>query len=63
MRGDEDGVTRIGPEQESVARLGSVDFGRRILIRGASDRPSSELWVAMEDVKLLSNVRSPLEGT
>jgi hypothetical protein len=63
MRGDEDGVTRIRPEQESVARLGSVDLGRRILIRGASDRLCSELWVAMEDVKLLSNVRSPLEGT
>jgi hypothetical protein len=63
MRGDEDGVTRIGPEQESVARLGPVDFGRRILIRGASDCLSSELCVAMEDVKLLSNVRSPLEGT
>jgi hypothetical protein len=63
MRGDEDGVTRIGTEQESVARLGAVDFGRRILIRGAFNRLSSELRVAMEGVKLLSNVRSPLEGT
>jgi hypothetical protein len=63
MRGDEDGMTRIGTEQESVALLGAVDFERRIFMRGASDRLSSELDMAMECVKLLSHVRSRLERT
>jgi len=56
-------MTRIGTEQESVALLGAVDFGRRIFMRGAPDRLSSELRMAMEGVKLLSHVRSPLERT
>jgi hypothetical protein len=63
MKGDEDGMTRIRTEQESLALLGSVVFGRLIFTRGASDRLSSELRWAMEGVELLSHVRSRLEGT
>ena len=55
-------MTRIRTEQESLALLGSVVFGRLIFTRGASDRMSSELRWAMEGVELLSHVRSRLEG-
>jgi len=57
------GMTRIGTEQESVTLLGSVAFGRLIFTRGASDRLSSELRMAMKGVKLPSDIRSPLERT
>jgi hypothetical protein len=58
MRGDEDGMTRTGTEQESVAPLGSVDLGRLIFTRGAShltlgvDGSMEELYRARFDGKI-----------